>query len=205
VSARHHLLVLLLATGLAACSSTSDDDARSAPDPVDDGAVLVGYVAPWVEQYGADAATDCRLTLESNPPVCGGPVPIEGLDLREVPGVEQDPFGDARSEPDRWALHDTYLQVAFQPDGTVRLVDVDPGREADPPPPVTCPDPDPGAGPMPRGWARSLRGNPNVLGATGGDEAEVDVVYLDAGVVAEVCELTGVPTVIRARGEVLAG
>jgi hypothetical protein len=58
---------------------------------------------------------------------------------------------------------------------------------------------------MPRGWARSLRGNPNVLGATGGDEAEVDVVYLDAGVVAEVCELTGVPTVIRARGEVLAG
>jgi hypothetical protein len=163
--------------------------------------VLVGYVAPWVEQYGADTATDCRLALESNPPVCGGPVRIQGLDLREVPEAEQDPFGDVRSEPSRWALYDTYLQVAFEPDGTVTFVDLEPGREADPPPTVVCPELD--VEPLPRADLRQLRGDPNFLGGQGRDDLALDVVYVNDEVVDEVCEATGVPTTITARGEVL--
>jgi hypothetical protein len=201
VPTRPHLVVVaVLLAGAAACSS-GDDGTTSTTEPAGDGSVHVGYVASWVEQFGAGVATDCRLTLESNPPVCGGPVPIVGLDLREVATAEQDPFADAISEPDRWALHDTYLEVAFEPDGTVRFVGLEGNRIPAPPPPVTCPDP--GDGPLPRDWFRPLRGDPNVLGSTGGDEVGIDVLYVTDDVVDELCALTDVPTTITARGDVL--
>ena len=201
MATRRHLFIAALLAGSVACSSSDDGGTASTTDPVDDGVVHVGYVAPWVEQFGGGEATDCRLTLESNPPVCGGPVPLVGLDIRDVATAEQDPFGDAISEPDRWALHNTYLEVAFEPDGTVRFVGTEAGRVADPPPPVSCPDP--GSGVLPRDWGRSLRGNPNVLSATGGDEVGIDVIYVDDDVVDSLCELFDVPTTITARGEVL--
>jgi hypothetical protein len=201
VATRRRLLLALLVGGLVACSSSSGDDARPAPATLDDGTVLVGYLAPWVEQFDSGVANDCRLVLESNPPVCGGPVPIEGLDLRKVPEAEQDPFRDAVSEPDRWALYDTYLRLAFEPDGTVTFVDLEPGGEADPPPTLVCPELD--VEPLPRADLRELRGDPNFLGGQGRDDLALDVVYLNDDVVDEVCEATGVPTTITARGEVL--
>ena len=88
------LVVLLALVPLAACS----DDGGEAATPTVDAAEQI-WVAPVMVHEDADAGPQgCFVVLESNPPECGGPLPLAGFtwdDIDDEETAQDTTFADA--------------------------------------------------------------------------------------------------------------
>jgi hypothetical protein len=200
-------VTLVAAAGVAFLALRLDGPTYDRAAPPAAGDPVIRWNAYWLQQRDGPAEV-CWVSLDSDPPQCGGGPTIYGIDLSTTPGAEADPYGN---DPGVWMLFDVELDLVVASDGTFHHLDHRPVAE-EPPEPATieCPVPEQPADPLDV-YNELTAGETsvfdelgdNVLSMGAGNDLGFDVVYATQDVVDELCGLTNAVTTITPEGVIL--